>query len=64
MLQCEDLGTKGGITAWYTMRLTKIGGEKETPAFGNLEEAIHDYEERDKTRTDVWLRYFANDLVR
>ncbi len=55
---------EGGITAWYTMRLTEIGGEKETPAFGDLENAIRDYEERDKIRTDIWLRYFDNDLVR
>ena len=55
---------EGGITAWYTMRLTEIGGEIETPTFGDLDDAIRDYEERDKTRTDVWLRYFANDLVR
>ena len=54
---------EGGITAWYTMRLTEIGADKETPDFGNLERAIQDYDARDKTRTDVWLRHFANDVV-
>ena len=54
---------EGGITAWYTMRLTEIGENKENPVFGDLQHAIRDYEERDKSRADVWLRHFANDLV-
>jgi 2,4-dienoyl-CoA reductase-like NADH-dependent reductase (Old Yellow Enzyme family) len=54
---------EGGITAWYTMRLTEIGADKETPVFGDLGQAIRDYEARDKTRTEVWLRYFASDVV-
>ena len=54
---------EGGITAWYTMRLTEIGADKETPVFGKLGHAIRDYEARDKTRTEVWLRHFANDVV-
>jgi 2,4-dienoyl-CoA reductase-like NADH-dependent reductase (Old Yellow Enzyme family) len=54
---------EGGITAWYTMRLTEIGADKETPAFGDLGQAIRDYESRDKARTEVWLRHFANDVV-
>jgi len=54
---------EGGITAWYTMRLTEIGADKETPDFGDLGPAIRDYEARDKARTEVWLRHFANDGV-
>jgi 2,4-dienoyl-CoA reductase-like NADH-dependent reductase (Old Yellow Enzyme family) len=54
---------EGGITAWYTMRLTEIGADKETPDFGDLGQAIRDNEARDKTRTDIWLRHFANDVV-
>ena len=54
---------EGGITAWYTMRLTEIGADKETSVFGDVAQAIRDYEARDKTRTEVWLRYFANDDV-
>ncbi len=53
----------GGITAWYTMRLTKIGADKETLEFGDLGKAIEDYEARDKTRTEIWLRHFATDGV-
>ena len=50
---------EGGITAWYTMRLTEIGADKETPEVSDLEHAIDDYEARDKARTDIWLRHFA-----
>ena len=53
---------EGGITAWYTMRLTQIGADEETPEFGDLERAIVDYEARDKARTEVWLRHFADDI--
>ncbi len=52
---------EGGITAWYTMRLTEIGADKETPVVGELGQAIRDYDARDKARTTIWLRHFAND---
>lgn len=58
-----DEAPEGGITAWYTMRLTEIGEDKETPSFGELGDAIRDYEARDQTRTETWLRHFANDVV-
>jgi hypothetical protein len=45
------------------MRLTEISADKETPDFGDLGQAIRDNEARDKTRTDIWLRHFANDVV-
>ena len=51
---------EGGITAWYTMRLTEIGADNETPDVGDLGQAIRDYETRDQTRTEVWLRHFSN----
>jgi 2,4-dienoyl-CoA reductase-like NADH-dependent reductase (Old Yellow Enzyme family) len=54
---------EGGITAWYTMRLTEIGADEETPVFGDLGQAIRDYEARDETRTVIWLRHFANNAV-
>ncbi|HEY7687955.1 MAG TPA: oxidoreductase, partial [Dongiaceae bacterium] len=54
---------RGGITAWYTMRLTEIGAEKETPEFGDLGQSIRDYEARNKSRAKVWLRHFANGAV-
>jgi len=58
-----SVAPEGGITAWYTMRLTEIGSDKETQVFSDLGQAICDYEARDKTRTEVWLRHFANDVV-
>tara|TARA_R110002094_G_scaffold20644_1_gene32194 strand:+ start:2159 stop:3367 length:1209 start_codon:yes stop_codon:yes gene_type:complete len=54
---------EGGITAWYTMRLTEIGTDKEMPDYSDLRQAVRDYETRDKTRTEVWLRHFVNDAV-
>ena len=54
---------EGGITAWYTMRLTEIGAENESPEVGEIGQAIRDYDTRDKTRTDVWLRHFAKDFA-
>ncbi|OWV97191.1 NADH:flavin oxidoreductase/NADH oxidase family protein [Rhizobium sp. R693] len=50
---------EGGITAWYTMRLAEIGADKDTPVFGDLEQAIQDYAARDQSRTKVWSAHFA-----
>ena len=55
---------EGGITAWYTMRLTEIGADQETSDVGDLGQAIRDYDARDKTRTEVWIRHFGMDGVR
>ena len=53
---------EGGITAWYTMRLTGIGVDEETPEVGDLEQAIMAYEARDRTRTKIWLRHFGKKI--
>jgi hypothetical protein len=45
------------------MRLTEIGADKATSAAGDLGQAMRDYEVRDKTRTEVWLHHFANEVV-
>ncbi|WP_270727255.1 NADH:flavin oxidoreductase/NADH oxidase family protein [Shimia sp. Alg240-R146] len=50
---------EGGITAWYTMRLTTIGTDTLAPDFGDLDPAITAYEARDKARTDIWLKHFG-----
>jgi len=44
------------------MRLTEIGENKEA-AFRDIEQAIKDYEERDKARAKIWLRHFSNGTV-
>jgi len=54
---------EGGIAAWYTMRLTQIGADKETSDVSDLQQAVRNDEARDKTRMEVWLRHFANDVV-
>ena len=51
---------EGGITAWYTIRLTEIGADKETAEVGDLGQAIQDYEARDKARTEIWMRHFSH----
>lgn len=45
---------KGGITAWYTMRLTQLGEDRETTESPDLETAIKDYENRDRDRVALW----------
>ena len=49
---------EGGITAWYTMRLTAIGEDRETAETLDLETAISRYEARDTTRTALWNSHF------
>ena len=53
---------EGGITAWYTMRLTEIGVDEETSEVGDLGQAIVAYEARDRTRTEIWLRHFGKKI--
>ncbi|MEM7461142.1 MAG: NADH:flavin oxidoreductase/NADH oxidase family protein [Pseudomonadota bacterium] len=50
---------EGGITAWYTMRLTDIGAGNDASNVGELTQAIRDYEARDNDRAKVWLRHFG-----
>ncbi|CUH87708.1 NADH oxidase [Phaeobacter sp. CECT 5382] len=50
---------EGGITAWYTMRLTEVGTDNETGDVGDLGQAISDYDARDATRTEIWSRHFG-----
>lgn len=47
----------GGITAWYTMRLTEIGEDREGSEV-NLTEAVIEYEARDAERADRWRKHF------
>ena len=45
---------EGGITAWYTMRLTEIGEDREVSEVGDTEEALTAYERRDSARVAAW----------
>lgn len=48
---------EGGITAWYTMRLTAIGEDREETDL-DLSEAVAAYEARDVKRATQWCERF------
>lgn len=52
---------EGGVTAWYTMRITDIGEDKpiSTEYDLDIEKAMNAYELRDKARTETWLNHFG-----
>ena len=50
---------KGGITAWYTMKILEISEHKKFPFSDDLLSAIQAYEERDLMHTKVWLQHFS-----
>lgn len=52
---------EGGVTAWYTMRITDIGENKSisTEYDLDIEKAMNAYELRDKARTETWLNHFG-----
>lgn len=51
---------EGGVTAWYTMRLTQLGQDRETADVGDLKTAIDAYDTRDRDRAAVWRAYFGH----
>lgn len=48
----------GGVTAWYTMRLTDLGVDREDLCQRDLETALRDYEARDAERVGPWKERF------
>jgi 2,4-dienoyl-CoA reductase-like NADH-dependent reductase (Old Yellow Enzyme family) len=54
---------EGGITAWYTMRLTDIGFDTETDSVGDLRQALREYDARDRVRTEIWSRHFDKSSI-
>jgi len=50
----------GGITAWYTMRLTALGEDRENVFELDLPSAIRMYEERDAQRCIKWQKKFLS----
>ena len=50
----------GGITAWYTMRLTALGEDREDAFTLDLPSAIRTYEDRDAKRCIVWREKFSH----
>jgi 2,4-dienoyl-CoA reductase-like NADH-dependent reductase (Old Yellow Enzyme family) len=53
----------GGITAWYTMRLTALGEDRENAFTLDLPSAIRIYEERDALRCIKWRKKFSHQLT-
>lgn len=49
---------EGGVTAWYTMRLTEIGEDCNLLTTSDLAQAVATYNVRDKERAESWLRHF------
>jgi 2,4-dienoyl-CoA reductase-like NADH-dependent reductase (Old Yellow Enzyme family) len=49
----------GGITAWYTMRLTALGEDQEDTFTLDLPSAIRIYEDRDAQRCLAWRKKFS-----
>jgi 2,4-dienoyl-CoA reductase-like NADH-dependent reductase (Old Yellow Enzyme family) len=58
----------GGITAWYTLRLTELGEDREVRPTDNLQfrqsldlaSALRIYEERDAQRCIIWRKKFSS----
>ncbi|NNE82089.1 MAG: NADH:flavin oxidoreductase/NADH oxidase family protein [Silicimonas sp.] len=50
---------EGGVTAWYTMQITRIAKGEAALAPGDLEAAIAQYESRDRMRRRVWNSKFS-----
>lgn len=50
---------EGGITAWYTLRLTQLAEDRETTAVPDLASAITEYEQRDNERVLKWKQQFS-----
>ena len=51
---------RGGITAWYSMRLSALGENEESQFNPTLEEALEAYEARDAERCPRWLEHFRS----
>ncbi|MGI9284393.1 MAG: NADH:flavin oxidoreductase/NADH oxidase family protein [Pseudomonadales bacterium] len=50
----------GGVTAWYTMRLTQLGLDCEADDLPDLDTTVKIYNDRDKARVVDWNSRFQN----
>jgi len=53
-----DNPPEGGVTAWYTMRLTELAEGRDLSGPDTLTESIRAYEARDDARTAIWNAHF------
>lgn len=49
----------GGVTAWYSMRLTALGEDREDQFTQSPSEALQAYDSRDAGRCDIWRNRFG-----
>ena len=54
-----DAPPHGGVTAWYSMRLTALGGETEDRFDPSPAEALEEYDARDTQRCEIWRKRFS-----
>lgn len=50
---------EGGVTAWYTMRLTALAEDAELDFNLTAEDALKIYDQRDAQRAGLWLKRFG-----
>ncbi|MDQ0313965.1 oxidoreductase [Amorphus orientalis] len=50
---------EGGVTAWYTMRITELAEDREGRDPPDLDRALALYEERDRARAAIWTAHFG-----
>jgi 2,4-dienoyl-CoA reductase-like NADH-dependent reductase (Old Yellow Enzyme family) len=51
---CFESPPEGGVTAWYSMRLTHLGQDCEKDEVPDLRLAIETYNTRDENRIELW----------
>ena len=51
---------QGAVTAWYTMRLTALGEDRENTFMLDPQSALHIYNERDEQRCIKWREKFSS----
>ncbi len=51
---------RGGVTAWYTMRLTALGEDRENTFTLDPQSALRAYEERDAQRCIEWRQRYSH----
>lgn len=54
-----DAPPRGGVTAWYSMRLTALGEDREGQFVLSPSEALDAYDTRDKQRCETWRNRFG-----
>ncbi|MEM7427486.1 MAG: oxidoreductase [Pseudomonadota bacterium] len=55
-----DNPPRGGVTAWYSMRLTALGEDREAIFAPTPDAALEAYEQRDEERCEIWRKAFSS----